>query len=224
MATTKKQNSPLQKTVAILKNKATQLNDELLIASDELIDGSVATGEKVQDLMAKVLKNGTFLLEKQQELTLDAIEMVIGQYKTGNVKFKKLIGLDKFRIRKAKAKKAKAKNINIKQKAVTKQKTTAKKSKVAGKVNLTKLNGIGPKIATILNKAGIYTYEELAITEVEELKNILAKAGKRYTAYDPSTWTKQAELAAAGKWEVLKVWVERVKKGKSNSKNSITIV
>jgi len=256
MATKKNQTTQLQKTVTVLKEKATQLNEELLIASDELIDGSITTGEKVQDMMAKALKNGTFLLGKQQELALDTIETLIGQYKTGNVKFRKLLGFDKYTARKAKAKKNLTKAVNKKKgqikakttstieailaddkpvvKKTNKKKSTTKKAKATRRAktatskitntDLTVIEGIGPKIASILNKAGIKTFDQLAKKEVAELKEILAKAGKRYNAHDPTTWGQQAELAAAGKWEVLKAWKNRLKGGVSDSGKRVVVL
>lgn len=267
MATKKNQTNSLQTTVTILKDKATQLNKELLIASDELVEGSIATGERIQDLMAKVLKNGTTLLEKQQELTFDTIEALLGQYKTGNMKFKKLLGFDKYAARKAKAKKQVTKAVNKKRqqlkakatssidgilptsikedkpvtKKTTQSKRTAKKRKVVTKTtatvrkttskvkkgaanDFTIIEGIGPKIAGLLNKGGIKTYKQLAKTDVKKVKEILAKAGKRYNAHDPTTWGQQAELAAAGKWEVLQAWKNRLKGGTSSSAKRVVIV
>lgn len=65
--------------------------------------------------------------------------------------------------------------------------------------NLVKIEGIGPKINDILHEAGIYTFADLAKTEVERLREILLAAGLRVN--DPTTWPEQAALAAAGKWE-----------------------
>jgi len=69
--------------------------------------------------------------------------------------------------------------------------------------NLKKVEGIGPKIAGILNDAGIYTFANLSQTPVERLKGILAEAGNRYKMHDPTSWPKQAALAAAGDWDEL---------------------
>lgn len=262
MATKKNQTSTLQNTVIILKEKAVQINEELLIATDELVDGSLTTGAKVQDIMAKVLKNGTFLLGKQQDLAFDTIEALLGQYKSGNVKFRKLLGFDKYTARKVKAKNSIKKAINKKKKQVKaktskvkvptfvatddtvvattatpkKRKATKKaiakksvstrrkKTTQSKKVDLTIIEGIGPKIAAILNKAGIKTFDQLAKAELVKVKEILAKAGKRYKAHDPTTWGQQAELAAAGKWEVLQAWKNRLKGGKSNSGKRVVIL
>jgi len=262
MATKKNKTNSLQNTVTIIKDKANQLNEELIIASDELVEGSIATGERIQDLMTKVLKNGTTILEKQQELTFDTIEALIGQYKTGNMKFRKLLGFDKYTARKAKAKKIVRKAVNKKKnqlktkatssveevlatsnkkvkpaaKKATKSKRTAtvkttapkRKTVTTRKTNtpndLTLIEGIGPKIAALLMKGGIKTYKQLAKADVRKVKEILAKAGKRYNAHDPTTWGQQAELAAAGKWEVLEAWKKRMKGGKSSSSKRVVVV
>lgn len=85
-------------------------------------------------------------------------------------------------------------------KKVTAKKTTAKPS--ADK--LTKIEGIGPKIASLLNDAGIVTFADLGATKVGVLRNILAEAGNRFKMHNPSTWAKQAKLAAKGNWDKLK--------------------
>ncbi|MFK7923518.1 MAG: 50S ribosomal protein L17 [Bacteroidia bacterium] len=79
---------------------------------------------------------------------------------------------------------------------------------------LTKVEGIGPKISGLLIDAGITTFAALAETEVERIKEILAAAGSRYKSHDPSTWPKQAELAAAGKWDELKTWQDELDGGR----------
>ena len=70
--------------------------------------------------------------------------------------------------------------------------------------DLRKIEGIGPKIAGLLNEGGINTFAELAAAEQDRLKEILAAAGARYAAHNPSTWPKQSGLAAEGKWDELK--------------------
>jgi predicted flap endonuclease-1-like 5' DNA nuclease len=66
------------------------------------------------------------------------------------------------------------------------------------------IEGVGPKMVTILNEAGIITFMQLATTKVTTLKEILAAAGPRYNMHNPSSWAKQAKLAAAGKMDELK--------------------
>ncbi len=66
------------------------------------------------------------------------------------------------------------------------------------------VEGIGPKIDEVLNKAGISTWAELAASSGDKLKEILAAAGDRFRLADPTTWPKQAALAVDGKWAELK--------------------
>jgi len=70
--------------------------------------------------------------------------------------------------------------------------------------DLTKIEGIGPKISGLFIAAGITTFAELAKTPVATLSDILHKAGSRYASHNPSTWPTQAQLAADGKWDELK--------------------
>ena len=67
--------------------------------------------------------------------------------------------------------------------------------------DLTKMEGIGPKISGLLQEKGISTYSQLANTSVETLKQILTD-GKIRIAH-PETWPEQAALAAAGDWDDL---------------------
>ncbi len=80
--------------------------------------------------------------------------------------------------------------------------------------DLKAIEGIGPKIAQLLNDAGINTWRELADTEIEKINEILAEAGSRYQMHDPSTWPNQAELAAEGKWAELDEYQDRLKGGR----------
>ena len=95
----------------------------------------------------------------------------------------------------------------------TRSKVSKKKGK-AKKDDLKKIEGIGPKIASLLNNAGIHTFRELSKTKAKGIKAILEKAGKRYQMHDPTTWPKQAEMAADGKWDELKKWQDELDGGK----------
>ena len=74
--------------------------------------------------------------------------------------------------------------------------------------DLTKIEGIGPKIAELLNNAGISNYGQLAGTDKDRIKEILVEAGNQFATHDPSTWADQAQLAAEGKWDQLQKWQE----------------
>ena len=80
--------------------------------------------------------------------------------------------------------------------------------------DLRKVEGVGPKIAELFNAAGIHTFADLAKASVDQLKDILTEAGSAFASHDPGTWPKQAEFAAAGKWDELKAWQDELNGGK----------
>lgn len=97
---------------------------------------------------------------------------------------------------------------------VKEEKKPAKKAKVK-KEDLKKIEGIGPKIAGLLEEAGINSWQKLSEASVEQIKEILVAAGSRYKAFDPTTWPKQAAMAAQGNWDELKKWQKELQGGKA---------
>ncbi|MBK7232441.1 MAG: 30S ribosomal protein S1 [Saprospiraceae bacterium] len=77
------------------------------------------------------------------------------------------------------------------------------------------IEGIGPKIAELLHARGIVSFKDLADSSMEVLQSILDEAGPRYKMHDPGTWAQQAQLAADGKTEELKVLQDSLKGGKA---------
>jgi len=75
------------------------------------------------------------------------------------------------------------------------------------------IEGIGPKIAAVLTAAGIVTFADLAAADPSRLEEILQQEPHLRLA-DPGTWTEQAALAAAGKWDEFKELTERLKGGR----------
>lgn len=74
------------------------------------------------------------------------------------------------------------------------------------------IEGIGPKISSLLNAAGILTFAQLAATPVADLQTILDKAGLRLG--DPATWPEQAALAAKGDMAGLQALQDSLKGGR----------
>ncbi len=77
-----------------------------------------------------------------------------------------------------------------------------KAAKAAAPDDLTQLNGIGPRISSILSDGGVTTYAELEHTDPSELRKIIAQGG----ALPPSsldTWPTQASYAVRGDWQGL---------------------
>ncbi|MEO9893954.1 helix-hairpin-helix domain-containing protein [Aurantibacter sp.] len=111
------------------------------------------------------------------------------------------------------AKKPAAKKVVAKKPAAKKpaaKKVVAK----AKKDDLKKIEGIGPKIASILTEKGIGTFALLSKASVKSLEAILKEAGPRYTMHKPGSWPKQAKLANAGKWDELKKLQDKLDGGK----------
>ena len=67
--------------------------------------------------------------------------------------------------------------------------------------DLTKIEGIGPKIAEVLAESEIKTFKDLAESDVERIKEILSE--NSLSMHNPETWPKQSQLAVEGKWDEL---------------------
>lgn len=76
------------------------------------------------------------------------------------------------------------------------------------------IEGVGPKIAELLNEAGITTWAQLAMTSPYRLREILDAGGSQFNIHDPETWPKQAGLAADEKWDELQKLQEELDGGK----------
>lgn len=69
--------------------------------------------------------------------------------------------------------------------------------------DLTRIEGVGPKIQDILKDVGITSFRDVATTPLYKIKDHLRNAGSEYNLVDTSTWTEQALLAAEGRWDEL---------------------
>ena len=78
--------------------------------------------------------------------------------------------------------------------------------------DLIRIEGIGPKISSLLQEAGISTYAALAASSPEHLRQIMQNANLRLAR--PDTWPEQAALAAGGQWEELEVLQKQLKGGR----------
>ena len=76
------------------------------------------------------------------------------------------------------------------------------------------VEGIGPKIADLLIKAGIDTWKKLSAATTEKIREILDAAGPQYNIHDPSTWSAQAGLADNSNWDALKKLQDELTGGK----------
>jgi ribosomal protein L30 len=83
------------------------------------------------------------------------------------------------------------------------KKPAATKAAEADSDDLTKIEGIGPKMSAALQAAGINTYAQLAASDEEALRSAI-EAAKMRLSPSLSTWAEQAAFAAKGDWDGLK--------------------
>ncbi|MCA9352659.1 hypothetical protein KC901_00570 [Patescibacteria group bacterium] len=84
--------------------------------------------------------------------------------------------------------------------------------KYSTKDDLQVIEGIGPKTEEVLNEHGIHTWRELAQTPLQNIRNILERAG--LTLQDPTTWNQQAHMAYMGQWGELRNYQDILTRGK----------
>ena len=96
----------------------------------------------------------------------------------------------------------------------TRNGSSAKKTPKTKADDLKKIEGIGPKIAKLLKEDGISSFQQLADAPLTQLQQVLENAGPRFRMHKPGTWSKQAALAAKGKWDQLKTLQDQLNGGK----------
>jgi predicted flap endonuclease-1-like 5' DNA nuclease len=79
--------------------------------------------------------------------------------------------------------------------------------------DLTVVEGIGPKIADILNNNSIYNYTQLADATPEAIKGMLQAEGGITKNADPGTWPEQAALLRDGKMDEFKALTDELVAG-----------
>ena len=80
--------------------------------------------------------------------------------------------------------------------------------------DLTRIEGIGPKIETLLYDDRIFTFTDLAAASVDRLRRILRSGGDRFKMHDPTSWPDQAKLAAEGRWAELQEFQDVLQGGR----------
>ena len=169
---------------ASLKKQAIILNQEMLKASNELIDGAVVTSEKWQTLTEKAVKLGLKMFAKQQDLALTTLEIAKGQFDASAKKFNKLVG------KKTKKVKAKATEITDNEptinsifeatipavkKAVAKTKAAVEEAKPAVKKAVTQAKAVVAEAKPVVKKAVAKT-KAAVVEATETVKEEVAKA------------------------------------------------
>ncbi|MEL6719006.1 MAG: helix-hairpin-helix domain-containing protein [Bacteroidota bacterium] len=89
--------------------------------------------------------------------------------------------------------------------------------------NLQIVEGVGPKLESVLKEAGVTSWYKLSTKSRDELKTILNEAGgKRYQIHDPKTWPEQARLANEGKWAELVEYQKLLDTGRDTTGDGMT--
>ncbi|MFT5168728.1 MAG: hypothetical protein ACI8P3_003973 [Saprospiraceae bacterium] len=83
-----------------MKITVKNITESAIKASDSLVEGSLATGAKWQKISAKLMKEGTVLFGKQQDLTLSTLEELKGLVVSGNKRFRNLLGVELPKVKK----------------------------------------------------------------------------------------------------------------------------
>lgn len=78
--------------------------------------------------------------------------------------------------------------------------------------DLTTIEGIGPKVAKLLESIGITTFQQLADADLGKLRETLDGAGYKYM--EPAGWVEQAALAAKGDTDGLQKLQDSLKGGR----------
>jgi uracil permease len=78
--------------------------------------------------------------------------------------------------------------------------------------DLKRIEGIGPRVATVLQNAGIYSFGQLADANATKLKGILQAANLKMV--DPTSWPDQARMAATGDWSALQELQDKLDAGR----------
>ena len=78
--------------------------------------------------------------------------------------------------------------------------------------DLTKLEGVGPKVAKLLTEAGYATFADLAKADAAEVDKMLD--ANKLAMLDSAGWIDQAKLAAAGDMEGLAKLQDELKGGR----------
>ena len=117
-------------------------------------------------------------------------------------------------VKKAEPKKEAPKAEEVKAEPVAKKAPAKKAAKSDKPDNLTKIEGVGPKLASVLTAGGLVTFADVAGASSDDIQKILDEAEGNYARFDPTTWPQQAQLAADGKWDELKVLQDNLDGGK----------
>ncbi|MFT4567334.1 MAG: putative flap endonuclease-1-like 5' DNA nuclease [Saprospiraceae bacterium] len=90
-----------KKTATKAQSTIVKLNTEALKTTEELIDGTIETGAKFQNLYAKSLKKSEPIITKNINIAFDTVETIVDQYQKSSKRALALFGWDVKEVKKA---------------------------------------------------------------------------------------------------------------------------
>ena len=96
--------------------------------------------------------------------------------------------------------------------------STTRSSEPTDGDDLTKIRGIGPATAKLLNENGITRYKQLADVKESRLQELMENAGPQFQKIGWSTWRRQAGFAAKSDWKGLDDYYAQQKTELSSSR------
>lgn len=198
-------------TIAIVLAVASEMGTVETVGDDlqevaVMVTDSIETDEEMASLEEEAVENAIDMLLEEMEEEADEVEVTIysgiSQDETDDQLYGAVVAI---------ATRLPAEPTPQTRAATTEPK--GKKPQQPGK-DLQLIEGIGPKIAELLIANGIHDLVDLAAAPVEQIREILLAAGRRFRLADPSSWPEQAKLGAAGLWDALSELQARLKGGR----------
>ncbi len=198
-------------TIAIVLAVASEMGTVETVGDDlqevaVMVTDSIETDEEMASLEEEAVENAIDMLLEEMEEEADEVEVTIysgiSQDETDDQLYGAVVAI--------------ATRLPAEPPPQTRAATTepkGKKPQQPGK-DLQLIEGIGPKIAELLIANGIHDLVDLAAAPVEQIREILLAAGRRFRLADPSSWPEQAKLGAAGLWDALSELQARLKGGR----------
>lgn len=198
-------------TIAIVLAVASEMGAVETVGDDPqevavMVTDAIETDEEMVVLEEEAVENAIDMLLEEMEEEADEVEVTIysgiSQDETDDQLYGAVVAI--------------ATRLPAEPTPQTRAVTTEKKDKrpqQPGK-DLQLIEGIGPKIAELLIANGIHDLTDLAAAPVEQIREILLAAGRRFRLADPGSWPEQAKLGAAGLWDALSELQARLKGGR----------
>jgi len=209
----KKQESKAEEALGVVTETAAEVGDQIRDSIEDAVDTVKAIAEvvggKITEKVQEARENINETIEDVKEEAAEIKEKVMAKVEKVEEKMEAAEEVIEEEIEEIEE----IEEVNITNASEVVNIVSAPEEKTNLLDDLKIVEGIGPKIEEILQNVGIKSWEQLAKTAPTQLSSILLAAGSRYKSHNPSTWPKQARMAADGKWDELKIWQDELDGG-----------